>query len=467
VNQPLNPVPGLNSGSEDRLAKIFGYIFSESPFEDRRKVLDSFVANLLPEDNEIQADVFRKMKAAADKIGEIPSLAYVSEHLGYPIPISSEGVVNYADALSLIEEEIKSRSDARMSMGLVELSIKAGDLSPEDMRDQLSRLQKSLKRDLFRAETLRPADVYAKRKKLPYGPKTNIRSVDQLVGGVEAGTILTTMGFVGSFKTTFGMNFLYNNVVNLNYNMVFFTLEVPKELLILQLLSRHSYNSKFTSTHQPVESRKVQKASLTQEEEDFLFNVVEKDLQENSEYGKYLFVDGADFETIDVPGIEARLGFEDYPVDGLIVDYLQLFQYYPPPKHMPRGISVGDFYVREFAELSKRCNGKPISVLLLAQANREGYKRAQENEGRYDLLALSEFRELERSSSYVMSLYTDESLQESNEVKIMLLKNRFGSIMDDTSTAQVEPKYCVLGEEAAGYDAASGEEDVNDFLGLD
>jgi len=277
VNQSLDPMPGLNSGSESRLNKIFGYIFSDSPLEGRKKVLDSFVANLLPEE-EVLAGVFLKVKMAADKIGEIPSLTYVSEHLGYPIPISSEGVETHVDALSLIQEEIKSRSDARLSMGLVELSVKAGDIPPKEMRDKLNQLQKTLKGDSFNVESPRPADVYARRKKLPFGPRTFIRSVDQLVGGVEAGTILVVMGFVGSFKSTFGINFLYNNVVTLKYNIAFFTLEVPKELLILQFLSRHSYNAKFTSIHQPVEAKKIQKANISPEEEDFLFGVVEKDL---------------------------------------------------------------------------------------------------------------------------------------------------------------------------------------------
>lgn len=337
------------------------------------------------------------------------------------------------------------------------------------MKEALSKIQSKLGVDgqKFVVDRPRPRDVYQKRKELPLGPQTFIRSVDQLVGGVEAGTMLVGMGFTGSFKSTFGINFLYNNVVSLKYNVAFFTLEVPKELLVLQLLSRHSYNAKFTSIHQPVEAKKIQKANLTKEEEDFLFDVVEKDLEENEDYGKYIFVDGADFETIDVPGIEARLAQEPFPVDALVVDYLQLFQYYKPPEGMPRGISVGDYFVRCFAELSKGCNGRLLSTLLLAQVNREGYKRACENEGRYDLLALSEFRELERSASYVMSLFSDETLRESNEVKIMLLKNRFGTIMDDTVTAQVEPKYCVLGEDAVGYDVSAGEEDINAFLGED
>jgi len=125
---------------------------------------------------------------------------------------------------------------------------------------------------------------------------------------------------------------------------------------------------------------------------------------------------------------------------------------------------VGDFFVREFAELAKNCNGKRMAVILLSQANREGHKRAVNNKGKYDLQALAEFHELERSSSYVLSLFTDEEMRETNEVKVCLMKNRFGNIMDNPVTILTDPQYCVFGLDYCGFKDFAEVTDLDSYL---
>lgn len=104
------------SSPEDGQAKIFGYIFSDDSFENRKKVLDYFVENLVQEDAAL-ADVFEKMKLAAEQVGEIPSHEYVSKHMGYTMTLSTEGVVNCADALAIIQEEVKKKACCRLISG--------------------------------------------------------------------------------------------------------------------------------------------------------------------------------------------------------------------------------------------------------------------------------------------------------------------------------------------------------------
>ena len=50
---------------------------------------------------------------------------------------------------------------------------------------------------------------------------------------------------------------------------------------------------------------------------------------------------------------------------------------------------------------------RQISVILLSQANREGYAYAQKTDGQYLSQHVAEDSEVERASAYIISVYTD------------------------------------------------------------
>ena len=66
-------------------------------------------------------------------------------------------------------------------------------------------------------------------------------------------------------------------------------------------------------------------------------------------------------------------------------------------------MSAGKLYVN-----SKE---KYLVTVGCAQTNREGNKRAEKNKGSYDLQALADLNELERSASYVVFLYTSDDMK--------------------------------------------------------
>ena len=145
------------------------------------------------------------------------------------------------------------------------------------------------------------------------------------------------------------------------------------------------------------------------------------------------------------------------PPDIFIIDYIQLLQYVQNRKiRLDNATSMIDYFMRQLTMACQNMGGHKMAGLVLAQTNRDGYRRAQENNGKYDLLALSESRELERSSFAVMFLYSDESLAEGGEVKICLPKNRGGRPIQEPFLTQVDPVHCVMGDAINGLSQGMG-----------
>lgn len=308
-------------------------------------------------------------------------------------------------------------------------------------------------------------EIYDARKARSQGAQTFVRPFDEKILGLEPGTLTVVAGWTGSYKTTFALNLIHGNAVKHGYNGVFITSEVPKEILYLYLLCRHSYEPKFAD-HGPVHRMDTQKATLSPEDERFLREVVEPDLMNNPEYGKILILDETDFDSFTKSGIKSKLLGLDFDVDILLYDYIQLVKFMEEAREINRFMSVDpvNYYVRIFADLAMHLYGdrhKVVSIVL-SQINREGWKKAVENEGEYDITALAEANELERSASYVIMLFSNEDLKEAGELKTQLLKHRGGETQESSVLIPLDSRYLAIGHGVEGF----GETESSDMSSL-
>jgi len=451
----------IAESSEDRLQKISSFILEGdlNSLDLRMKMLNSVSKSYGPF-TEYDYEPFLRY---CRKSLAIPTVDTAFAEFEWPHPLWLDGgPVGYDEANELLRRVVEAEQKKSLLKQVTELAEEGAFEDLSKIQDRLKNVKSSgtLVDDY---KDLNGKALYESKRDQPAGLLTFMTPIDNEIGGMDLGTMMTVMGFVGAFKTTFALNMLYNNFL-LGYKIMFVTLEVPRDLLYYNLLSRHSFHKKFLSLHGPVESKKIRKGTLTSSEEEFVFDVVEKDLLENEEYGKFYFMEEGDFSpNIDVMNIERRID-EVGHVDGLIIDYIQLLQYVKS-SYGNSGMSLANNFINEFKNLSINCNGKRTRIILLSQANRDGWTRAGENNGQYDLRALSELRELERASSYVMYLYSDEDLKNSGELKTGLLKHRGGDILPDPIVIGVDPRYALIGEEIEGYGESAGG-DSTDFTSL-
>ena len=108
---------------------------------------------------------------------------------------------------------------------------------------------------------------------------------------------------------------------------------------------------------------------------------------------------------------------------------------------------------------------RKLAVIILAQTNREGWKRAVKNKGRYDLRALAEANELERASQLILMVYTDDNMKMAKEASVQLLKNRSGVTAPDPISIFVDPEAYVAGEEMEGFNDMINMNELEDVFG--
>lgn len=312
--------------------------------------------------------------------------------------------------------------------------------------------------------------IYKEKLNKPAGLIFNVPILDEKIGGMNYGSLTTIAGFTSHFKSTLATNVLYYNTYHLGYNLVYISLETPKEDVWYNLISRHSYDIKF-SKYPFIPHEKMKKVELSQEEMDYALDVVYEDLKSNSR-GKIVVLDESDFKTMSFMEIYTLLEEIDDKLkgnlDGFIVDYIQLFKFADTGADDNRAINA---YVSFFRKLTQSFrdgkNKKQLIGIILSQINRTAWKKAVKHNGKYDLTCLADANELERGSHRVITVYTTEEMKMSKEASVQILKNRNGSTLYEPEVVFVEPEAYVFGEEVDAFSnpsASIGGDNLGDLF---
>ena len=315
-------------------------------------------------------------------------------------------------------------------------------------------------------------EIY-KNKVIDTGIKSGVNLIDNEIGGLQPGAITTILGFAGSFKTTWALNMVYNAIQN-KKNILYLSLEVTKEHIYYDLLSRHSFDSKFKKR---VEHFDLKHRKLSDEDYTYLSENIYPDFRKIE--GKCYIVDETELEAYSFYALEnkfreiEKIAIEETGrgIDMLVVDHAQLLKFDSSMKGLGLETSVVNAYVSFFRQccLNWVKTGKQISVLILSQASREGWKDAVRHEGKYKLTALAEANELERASSLVLSTYSSDTLKQINEAKVQILKNRDGQVWTEPVEVFVDPKYYVFGDVQNGItpDTAFNLDNIGSIFDVD
>jgi len=293
--------------------------------------------------------------------------------------------------------------------------------------------------------------------------KLFVDAIDDEIGGVSYGNILTMFGFVGAGKTTAAISASYRNAKELGYNQAYLSLEVPKDEVYFNYLSRHALE---IQSDTKVTAKKIKKGLLTDEEREFVFDEVEPSFKNIP--GKIFILDVGDVaeqkSSIVTPeSFTAALknchASCEGGLDGVIIDYINQMKFFKA-SNAEYGV---DAFVGFLDGMVKNFEGGKLILWMLLQANREGWKKAAKRGGKYDITAIAEFNQVERSSYYIVPLFYDSLLRASGEIKMQLIKNRSGSLIEDPITTQMMPENFFVGDSEA-YKQAYTEEALNGLL---
>ena len=251
--------------------------------------------------------------------------------------------------------------------------------------------------------------------------------------GLKHTELMLVAAFTGQFKTTFTMNMAYRAIIS-GFNVAFVSLEMGHEEMRTKFYVLHTCNPKFLATAYAglvgkIEVNKVLYRTLTKEEKEFYYFAMDDFLQEE-DYG-HLFIWQPDSSETTIQDIgtkfiefDTELRNEGRQLEFGCIDYLTLLS----PERGKRHKDPNEALNEVIKQTKRLCltfnNGQGLRIISPFQTNRHGYESAKNDKGKYDLTALSNAHEAERSADLVIALYVGEEQREKDNIFFSCLKDR-------------------------------------------
>lgn len=277
------------------------------------------------------------------------------------------------------------------------------------------------------------------------GQYCGIRQLDEHIGGLRKKELWIHAAFVSHMKSSLALNWAYNQAIYYRNNSLYYSLEMPFEQLQRIMVTMHSFHDKFEDIrlrlgiqrdiNEPcsLSYKFLKKGELSLAEERYLFEYVLEDLEnKDNGYGK-VFIETESYSQKSGTRIsdisrKAEIYHAKDPIGMLIIDHLMLLK--PNDRHANRTDALNEI-VRDTKQLTMKFNkDEGIGVLGLYQTSRDGYRKAMNNEGIYDLTAFNYSNEVEKSSDIITLSYLDKELREQCRLLFQNLKSRDESLIE-------------------------------------
>lgn len=277
------------------------------------------------------------------------------------------------------------------------------------------------------------------------GQQTGIEQMDVSLRGAMKYELWTHAAFTGGLKSTFMLNWAYNQAVFYNLDSCIFSLEMPYNQCRRIIYAMHGFHGKFKEVRIQLGIQKeigptigldynrLRDGELTPAEETFLREHIIPDF-ESGQYGKiHIEVadpDKDDFTVVDLRS-KAELIYSKSPFSLLFVDHAGLMS---SRKYTQSTTERLNEVIRDLKKIALNFNrGAGMAVVALFQISREGFKAAEKiaekangtfGNGPYNLTHLSYANEAERSSDIVTASFINDELRSQNRVLFQCLKTR-------------------------------------------
>lgn len=268
---------------------------------------------------------------------------------------------------------------------------------------------------------------------------TGISDLDREIGNIQRGTIASIAAFVAEGKTTAVNSIIYRNVKK-GKKGILFSLEMHPKLLWMQFQARYLYEEHSIE----IKASELIKKTLTDEkrkliavhDEGFREFMAPLMIKSEAVLTKAILLNPDLFAAL-LRKYEKILGGLDFIAFDHVNQFDLMFD------------DLGNKIIKTIQMVVKNYknqNQEPLVGLFAVQTNREGWKRARKRDGKYDLLAISELNEVERSSTYVIFMYTSEDMRITQETKITLMKHRLGSVIQEPIVTTFNPSVLLVGD---------------------
>lgn len=270
---------------------------------------------------------------------------------------------------------------------------------------------------------------------------TGMSEIDSVTKGVQPGTMAVIAAFTGHGKSTEAVSACFKNI-KAGKKGIFVSIEMATRLVKLQFFIRYLFD-----TQQIVIPFLALASNTIDDKEKIIvaearpkFNAWIKDkllILDETVLDKTILSDYHALNSL-YAAAEMELGGFDFSIWDHANQIDLIFK------------DMGNVAIRTITSAGKTYqnqHGSNPATIILAQTNRDGYKRAVKKQGKYDLTALSDLNELERSAAYAIFLFTNDAMKLTQETKVVMVKHRLGPEVPEPITVNFNAPVYLVGEE--------------------
>jgi len=420
------------------------------------------------------------------KYDVIPSLKYCKEFFSAEKDNPAKMVYNQIRQKSVekIKDNIRATIDLQLRTSLYVVSkniakefqadLKLGN--PSELESTVDKLQEDLifiKNNLAEKKSVEgllhektnAKDKYLskyKKRKLNDGyyiAKFGVDLLDNTIGGIHSVDFISIVGYVKQFKSTLARQIGYNFLTQVK-NVVFITLEMSYDDIENHFYTLHANNTKRFGFDKPkITNKAVKEATLDGEAEEYFLDTVIPDFTEAEDLGSLYIKQPEGNYTLDhLKSDLNKIHKNIMPIDLVIIDSpLQMYPYLGSRRSREEMNTM----IADIRNLSLTFNGgEGLPIIATFQINRSGYdEMLRGKRNLYDLTAIAEYNEVERSSTHVISTAQTEDMRESNEVQLQHLASRETELFE-TKKVMIDPQTGVYFNTDNKFD----EEDVDSII---
>lgn len=428
--------------------------------------------------SELESQYIDYLLHCFDSVGRFPTEnIFISKFPETETMLKNASIYKEKDLNFYVDEFIENRKAREISSQIMDIASRVQEkgLTEEDIIQLQSKIKdkgKIIEEDAFSFSKF--SELYHHNKTKKIGLSTGVNYVDEIVGGLDKGSMNTIMAYTSQGKSMWATNIAYKNTYEKDYNVAIISLEVTKAEVQYNILTRHSNLSKFDE-YPFIHKDKIKFGKLSEDEEDYLMNTVIKDYEENKQ-GLLFILDEDDFSNFSYSEIRKKLYNADdickektgHGLDALVVDHVGLMKFSDNANSSNKSeYSIINDYVSFFRRLTlsfRRYDDgtySQLATIILAQANRKGFDEATKKKGNYSLTAIAEANEIERSSYRIFSIWTNDELKFAKECMVCILKNRGGQTVQDAFPVHFDGERYIFGDLE---DGSSGSASIMDYM---
>lgn len=247
---------------------------------------------------------------------------------------------------------------------------------------------------------------------------TGLDGIDKHVA-LKKGDFVGVLGYAGQRKSGLCRTISYNAAMA-GFNILHVSLEqtYEEELSIYGLM--HAHHPKWGNRFK-LSKKAFDDGDFTPEEEKFFFGEVLPDLENGKAFPGQLIIrqptEGTTWEAIKTV---AEITNQTTPLHMFFIDYLTMCQTQSRDSKQEMEEIIKD--AKQFALHFD--SGRAITLLSPVQGNRDGWSRASENEGQWELNGIYMYPEYDKSLDTLLTVFLNDDLKAESQIVIGSAKTR-------------------------------------------